>query len=238
MLRKMHAEMRNKKAKMVSSAASGDKDVILTPSSRRRRSRSGTPQHRSTPCSSTKPLRNSTPRRDSTPRRNSLIVKDKKFYSVAPTILIKQSTPERRNSLGKMDLKESPKQFSKLVNELSNSLRKMERRHTRNELLKSALKGAEKRRLSFAPPVTATLLTTPSTAKGISPSMSTPLASKSILKTPGTAKGKPKNVYFNEELSIKKIKFTIESDEESSDDEGLEGKKEKNSIHQNGAGLY
>ncbi|CAD7012470.1 unnamed protein product [Ceratitis capitata] len=224
MLRKMHAEMRKKKENRDDSAEAGkDMPIILTPTRQRhRRSQSGTPKVGNYADEN---------RRQSTPRCISVVVRDRKSLSAAATVI---SLPVKSQAISAAAaaqrrlsriVVESPKSIRACGNELRRSLNGMEKAFGGcNELLRNALavSAHKARRRSDTPsfielPIDSerhavTRERTP--IKTPSPTPAINIGRKSILKTPGTAKGKPKNVIFNEKLSVKKFKFTIEDDEE------------------------
>lgn len=180
-MRKMQAEMRRNKKNENSPNV-----IVLTQKQRR----SGVSN-------------SSTPRRSIdnslTSRRMSIVVKDRKYFSPAATVI---SVPNRnrRSLLQRTDSEESPKilQHTKVFNDALDTMEAcldpkkplLTSSHTSNSQLPALNK--ENYQPEFSSPV--------------------PSGSKSILKTPGTAKSRIRNVIFNEKLRVKKYNFAITED--------------------------
>ncbi|XP_065366657.1 guanylate kinase-associated protein mars [Calliphora vicina] len=220
MLRKMQAEMRKNKNK--NNEISGD--VVLTPTKQRRSANSN----------------NSTPRKSldsSSTRRLSIVVKDRKYFSPAATV-ISVSSPHRRSSiLQQKSSQDSPKML-KHIEKFQEALGNIQ---SPFDLRKSVLMNGNPRRMSFNPQSPMMALDTvavngdnddvPTSSHMVisteSPQRSpVPTGRKSILKTPGTAKSRLRNVIFNEKLRVKKFNFIL------NEDDSLNGANDANDSHE------
>ena len=181
-MRKMHAEIRKNKT----NGGNASPNVILMTQNPRRSgiSNSSTPR---------KSIDNGT-----TSRRMSIVVKDRKYFSPAATVITIPNPLQRTTSENSPKLLKHIKKFNKALDVVESSL----------DLKKPLLTNGD---LSNPQP--------PRFDKeNYLTEYSSPLPSgrKSILKTPGTAKSRMRNVIFNEKLRVKKYNFLITDDGETS----------------------
>lgn len=171
------------------------------------------------------------------PRRLSIVVKDRKYFSPAATVITIPS-PNRR-SMQRKTSQDSPK----LLSHIQTFNEALETMQSKGDLRKSALINGtlNSRRLSLNPQSSLvsnnkrkTSLDSPKAIKksnvsedfpqtteigaiapGTPQSPSSPAPTqgrKSILKTPGTARSRLRNVIFNEKLRVKKFNFITTED--------------------------
>ncbi|XP_023294263.2 guanylate kinase-associated protein mars [Lucilia cuprina] len=227
MLRKMQAEKRKNR----NQPNGCNEDVVLTPSKQNPR-RSGNSN-------------NSTPRKSmdsSQTRRLSIVVKDRKYFSPAATV-ISVSSPNRRNSMIQRKTSQDSPKLLKHIEKFNETLDNMQ---SSLDLRKSVLINGNSRRMSINPQspmrnsldkvgIKETVMavngiftvgqeeqpTSSQTNFNTSPQHSpVPTGRKSILKTPGTAKSRLRNVIFNEKLRVKKFNFLINEDDQLNGDNG------------------
>lgn len=201
MLRKMQAEMRKNKNNQ-----EDNNDIVLTPSKQKPR-RSANNSNNSLDANSS--------------RRLSIVVKDRKYFSPAATVL-SVSSPKRRAS---MQLQRKSSQDSpKMLNHIQKFNEALDNIQTSFDLRKSVLINGNTRRMSINPSTTPNPeANSVSNETTNSPQESPkPTGRKSILKTPGTAKSRLRNVIFNEKLRVKKFNFLINDDDSNGGDNGSE----------------
>ncbi|KAM7344176.1 guanylate kinase-associated family member mars [Cochliomyia hominivorax] len=209
MLRKMQAEMRKNKNNQE------DNDIVLTPSKQKPR--------RSSINNSTTPRKSMD---NSSKRRLSIVVKDRKYFSPAATV-ISVASPNRRTS---MQLQRKSSQDSpKVLNHIQKFNEVLDNIESSHDLRKSVLINGNTRRMSLNPTPSKAVSNSFNDEATKSPTQSPkPVGRKSILKTPGTAKSRLRNVIFNEKLRVKKFNFLIND----GDHEGIDGEENGNDTHE------
>ncbi|TMW45905.1 hypothetical protein DOY81_009022 [Sarcophaga bullata] len=180
-MRKMHAEIRKNKI----NGGDASPNVILLTQKQRRSGISNS----STPRKSTD--------NSLTSRHMSIVVKDRKYFSPAATVISIPNPLQRTNSENSPKLLKHIKKFNKALDAVESSLDLRKPLLTNGALSNSQTPRLDKENYltEYSSPV--------------------PSGRKSILKTPGTAKSRMRNVIFNEKLRVKKYNFLITDDGET-----------------------